>query len=177
METEKLRSQKKGFEERYFTLKRSPTWETYLTRKQYLKILSASEETSLTLTDVSVQLENIPKIVPYTKKDGSTYRYLDFSRINLMNALKAAVYNMRYEMRDMVKPFFKDYREIGKFLDVLTQTGGYYIKGEENDVIRLNALETPAYQAAASQLISKINELTPKILGTTNKNLIISFKE
>ena len=43
----------------------------------------------------------ISSIYLYTKKDGSTYEYINFSKMNLMNALKAVVYNINWKIRDI----------------------------------------------------------------------------
>ena len=51
-----------------------------------------------------------------------------------------------------------------------------YLKGEHQDTVYLNRLETPAYQAAAEKLIDKINQLSPKSLGMDSKLLVIKFK-
>ena len=62
------------------------------------------------------------------------------------------------------------------FLEALMQTGGYYENGEHQDTVYLNPLETPAYQAAAEKLVSRINQLSPKALGQGNNPLVINFK-
>jgi hypothetical protein len=171
-----LQSKKENVEERYFSLKKKPTWEKYLSRKSYQNILISMAEISRELELITDSLKKMPYMIPYTKKDGSLYTYIDFSKINLMNSLKAAVYNMRYRMKDIAKEYFKDYREIGKFINVLMQTGGYYHKEEHQDTVYLNPLETPAYQAAAEKLIERINQMSPKSLGTESKQLVIKFK-
>lgn len=171
-----LQSRKEKYEERYFALKNAPSWENYLTQKGYQDILHSLEEASCEMEQTLESLKNTPYSIPYVKKDGSLYTYLDFSRINLMNALKAAVYNMRCRIKDIAKEYFKDHREISKFIDVLTQTGGYYHKGEHLDTVYLNTLETPAYQAAAEKLIKKINQMDPITLGCNGKQLVIKFK-
>jgi transposase len=173
---EKLEYKKEKFEERYFTLKRKPTFEKYLSSKSYQKILSALEQTSNEIDTIDDEWLKIPASIPYTKKDGSQYTYINFSKINLMNSLKAAVYNMRCRAKDISKEYFKDYRELSKFLEVLTQVGGYYEEGEYHDTVYLNSLETPAYQKAAEKLIDRINQSSPKTLGQENKPLVINFK-
>jgi transposase len=173
---EKLEASKENIEERYFTLKKKPTWEKYLSRQSYQTTISALEQTSQEIMDIDDYLLKIPDSIPYTKKDGSLYTYIDFSKINLMNALKAAVFHMRCHAKDIAREYFKDYRELSKFLEVLMQTGGYYEKGEHQDTVYLNPLETPAYQAAAEKLVSIINQSSPKALGQGNKPLVINFK-
>jgi hypothetical protein len=49
-------------------------------------------------------------------------------------------------------------------------------KGEYQDTVYLNTLETPAYQAAAEQLVNRINQSSPKTLGQESKPLVINFK-
>ena len=171
-----LQSKKEKIEEKYFTLKKKPSWENYLSRKTYQDILHLLNEISSEAESITDSMKKMPYLIPYTKKDGSIYSYVDFSKINLMNALKAAVFNMRCHMKDIAKDYFKDYREIGKFIDVLTQTGGYYLKGEHQDTIYLNPLETPAYQAAAEKLIDKINQMSPKSFRMNGKFMEIKFK-
>lgn len=173
---EKLEARKENIEERYFTLKKKPVWEKYLSRQSYQMTISALEQTSQEIGTIDDDLLKIPYSIPYTKKVGSLYTYIDFSRINLMNSLKAAVFNMRCHVKDIAREYFKDYRELSKFLEVLMQTGGYYEKGEHQDAVYLNPLETPAYQAAAEKLLSRINQLSPKALGQGNKPLVINFK-
>jgi transposase len=173
---EKLEDKKEKIEERYFTLKRKPTFEKYLSRKGYQNTISSLKQISKEIDSIDDDLLKIPYSIPYTKKDGSLYTYIDFSKINLMNALKAAVFNMRCRAKDIAREYFHDYRELSKFIEVLTQTGGYYKKGEYQDTVYLNTLETPAYQAAAEQLVNRINQSSPKTLGQESKPLVINFK-
>lgn len=97
--------------------------------------------------------------------------------MNLMNTLKAAVYNMNWHMRDIAKIIFKDHREVTKFLTVLTETGGYYKVGDDKDVLVLNRLELPSYQSAAEVLIDRINTNNLTTLGHKTKPLYMTFKK
>ena len=137
---------------------------------------SSYENTIKDIAEIEIKLQSIPSEIPYTKKDGSTYAYLNFSKMNLMNTLKAAAYNMQWQMRDIAKIVFKDHREVTKLIKVLTETGGYYRSGEDKDELILNKLELPAYQAAAEILIKRINENKPMTLGHKTKPLYITFK-
>lgn len=174
---ESLKTKKQTIEEKYFVLKRKSTWEQYLSNKSYQKVLDAQKQTLQEIVAIDTDLLRVPASIPYTKKDGSLYTYMDFSKINLMNALKAAVFNMRCKMKDIAKEYFKDYRELSKFLEVLLQTGGFYEKGEHQDTVYLNSLETPAYQAAAEKLVDTINQLFPTTLGKESKPLVLKFKK
>ncbi|HCS73777.1 MAG TPA: hypothetical protein DIW17_07870 [Clostridiales bacterium] len=162
--------------ERYFTLKRPPGWDKYLSNKGYQKVLNEQNQVLYEIATVDDNLLKVPAYIPYTKKDGSPYTYIDFSKITLMNALKSAVYNMCSRMKDTAKEYFKDYRELSKFLKVLLQTGGYYEEGEHQDTVHLNSLETPAYQLAAEQLINNINQQSPGTLGKDSKPLVLKLK-
>ncbi len=75
------------------------------------------------------------------------------------------------------KRFFHDHREVSKFLSVLTQTGGYYLKGDESDKVLLSPLELPAYQAAAERLLLKLNNQPFMTLGNSGKPLVIMFNK
>ncbi len=171
-----LKIKQEKIEERYFTLKRPPLWERYLSNKSYQKVLDEQNQVLYEVATIDETLLNVPAYIPYTKKDGSIYTYIDFSKINLINALKGAVFNMRSRMKDVAKEYFKDYRELSKFLEVLLHTGGYYEEGELQDTVHLNCLETPAYQLAAEQLINIINQQSPKTLGNDSKPLVLKFK-
>jgi hypothetical protein len=83
---------------------------------------------------------------------------------------------MRCRAKDIAREYFHDYRELSKFIEVLTQTGGYYKKGEYQDTVYLNTLETPAYQAVAENLVIRLNQLAPRTLRQESRPLIISFK-
>ena len=72
-------------------------------------------------------------------------------------------------MVDEVKEIFHDHREISKFLSVLTQTGGYYLKGDEGDTVLLNSLELPAYQAK--------DFLYSALLSLTKRRLLSFFPQ
>ena len=170
-------SKKEDMKLKYFMLKKKITFEDYIGQKCNSKIISSYDETIKVINDIETKLQHIEVQIPYTKKDGSTYAYLNFSKMNLMNTLKAAVYNMNWHMRDISKMIFKDYREISKFLTVLTETGGYYKAGEDKDELILNRLELPAYQSAAEILIEKINSNNPTTLGRESKPLFMTFKK
>ena len=79
--------------------------------------------------------------------------------MNLMNTLKAAVYNRNWQMRDIAEIIFKDYREVSKLLKVLTKTGGYYKTSVDKDELVWKRLELLAYQAAAEILVANINDI------------------
>ena len=79
-------------------------------------------------------------------------------------------------MKDIAQEYFKDHREISKFLEVLLNTGGSYVKGEQQDTVYLNQLEPPAYQSAAEKLVARLNQFSPRTLGQEHKPLVISFK-
>lgn len=172
-----LALKKEKMKENYLKLKKKTTYDDYLKQKLNSKIIDSYEETLQNLTELEIKIKTIKAEIPYTKKDGSTYEYINFSKMNLMNALKAAVYNMHWQMRDIAKIIFKDHREISKLLKVLTETGGYYKTSENKDVLVLNRLELPAYQAAAEILIAKINENKPMTLGHSTKQLYITFEK
>jgi hypothetical protein len=172
-----LALRKERIKENYLKLKKKITYDDYLNQKLNSKTIDRYEETSQDITELEIRLKSIKAEIPFTKKDGSTYEYINFSKMNLMNALKAAVYNMNWQMRDIAKIIFKDYREVSKLLKVLTETGGYYKTSEYKDELVLNRLELPAYQAAAEILIAKINENKPMTLGHKSKPLCIIFEK
>ena len=174
---ETLASKKEQIKENYLKLKKKITYEDYLKQKLKSKIIDSYEETLKNITELQTKLKAVKIEIPYTKKDGSTYKYINFSKMNLMNALKAAVYNMHWQMRDIAKIVFKDHREVSKLLKVLTETGGYYKTSEDKDELVLKRLELPAYQAAAEILIAKINENKPMTLGNKTKPLFITFEK
>lgn len=93
----------------------------------------------------------------------------------MLNKLKAAVYNMHCRMVDEVKEIFRDHHEVSKFLSVLTQTGGYYLKGDESDTVLLNPLELPAYQAAAERLLLRLSNQSFITMGNAGKPLIMLY--
>lgn len=125
LKLERLNSKKESIKQKYFTLKRKRTWEQYLKQKVNSKVFDAHDEAIKELNQVREKLKETPQTVAYTREDGTTYTYLNFSSIKMLNTLKAAVYNMHCRMVDEVKEIFNDHREISKFLSVLTQTGGY----------------------------------------------------
>ena len=172
----KQEAKQEKIQKRYFTLKRKPSWESYLFQKGYQSVSCRMEQAEQRIKAIDSDLLKVPDRIPYTRKDGTPYTYLDFSKINLMNALKAAVFNMQCKMKDMAQDYFKDYRELSKFLDVLLHTGGTYEKGEQQDTVYLNPLETPSYQSAADKLVVRLNQSSPATLGKANKPLLISFK-
>jgi transposase len=172
-----LALKKEKMKENYLKLKKEITYDDYLKQKLNSKIIDSYEETLQNITELEIKIKTIKAEIPYTKKDGSTYEYINFSKMNLMNALKAAVYNMHWQMRDIAKIVFKDHREVSKLLKVLTETGGHYKTSEEKDVLVLKRLELPAYQVAAEILIAKINENKPMTLGHITKPLYITFEK
>jgi len=172
-----LALKKEQIKENYLKLKKKRTYEDYLKQKLNSKIIDRYEKTLQDIIELETKLKSIKAEIPYTKKDGSTYEYINFSKMNLMNALKAAVYNMHWQMRDIAKIVFKDHREVSKLLNVLTETGGYYKTSEYKDELVLKRLELPAYQAAAEILIAKINENKPMTLGNKTKPLFITFEK
>jgi len=174
---ENLSLRKEQIKENYFKLKKKITYEDYLKQKLNTRTIDRYEETLQNINEVELKLKSEKAEIPYAKKDGSTYEYINFSKMNLMNALKAAVYNMNWQMRDIAKIIFKDHREVSKLLKVLTETGGYYKTSEDKDELTLKRLELPAYQAAAEILITKINENKPMTLGHKNKPLYITFEK
>lgn len=174
---ETLASRKERIKENYLKLKKKITYEGYLKQKLNSKTIDRYEETMQNITEIETKLKSVKAEIPYTKKDGSTYEYINFSKMNLMNALKVAVYNMHWQMRDIAKIVFKDHREVSKLLKVLTETGGYYKTSEDKDELVLKSLELPAYQAAAEILIAKINENKPMTLGHKTKPLYITFEK
>ena len=173
----KLASRKEKIKENFFKQKKIFSLEDYLKQKLNSKTIDRYEETLQAINDLVTKLKSIKAEIPFTKKDGSTYEYINFSKMNLMNTLKAAVYNMHWQMRDIAKIIFKDHREVSKLLKVLTETGGYYKTSESKDELVLNRLELPSYQAAAEILIAKINENKPVTLGHKTKPLYISFEK
>lgn len=173
----KLASRKEQIKENFFKLKKIIFFEDYLKQKLNSKTIDKYEETLQEINELEIKLKSIKAEIPFTKKDGSTYEYINFSKMNLMNTLKAAVYNMHWQMRDIAKIIFKDHREVSKLLKVLTETGGYYKTSESRDMLVLNRLELPAYQAAAEKLIAKINENKPVTLGHKTKPLYITFEK
>lgn len=173
----KLGNRKETIKQKYFTLKIKRTWEQYINQKTNSKIFEAYEKAIRELEQVREKLKQTPQTVPYTREDGTTYIYLNFSRIKMLNTLKAAVYNMRCRMVDEIKEVFNDHREISKFLAVLSQTGGYYIKGADCDTILLNPLELPAYQIAAEKLLLKIDNQPLFTMGKFKKPLVITFRK
>ena len=174
---ETLEYKKEKMKENYLKLKKKITYENYLKQKVNGKIIDAYKETLQYITEIEAKLTSIKAEIPFAKKDGSTYEYINFSKMNLMNALKAAVYNMNWQMRDIAKIVFKDHREVSKLLISLTETGGYYKTSENKDELVLKRLELPAYQAAAEILIAKINENKPMTLGHKTKPLYITFEK
>jgi len=174
---EKLNNRKESIKQKYFTLKRKRTWEQYLKQKANSKVFDAYDEAIKELNQVREKLRETPQTIAYTREDGTTYTYLNFSRIKMLNTLKAAVYNMHCRMVDEVKEVFHDHREVSKLLSVLTQTGGYYLKGVESDKVLLNPLELPAYQAAAEKLLLKLNNQPFVTLGNPGKPLVIMFNK
>ena len=168
---------KERIKENYFKLKKKITYDDYLNQKLNSKTIERYEETLKDINELEIRLKHIKAEIPFTKKDGSTYEYINFAKMNLMNTLKAAVYNMNWQMRDIAKIIFKDYREVSKLLKVLTETGGYYKTSKDKDELVLNRLELPAYQAAAEILITKINENNPMTLGHKSKPLCIIFEK
>jgi len=172
-----LALKKEKMKEKFFKLKKLGTLDDYLKQKLNSKIIDSYEETLKNITELETKLKTIKAEIPYTKKDGSTYEYINFSKMNLMNALKAAVYNMHWQMRDIAMIIFKDHREVSKLLQVLTETGGYYKTSKDKDILVLNRLELPSYQRSAELLIAKINENKPMTLGHNTKPLYITFEK
>lgn len=177
LKLERLHGQKESIKQKYFTLKRKRTWEQYLKQKVNFKVFDAYDEAIKELNQVREKIKETPQTIAYTREDGTTYTYLNFSRIKMLNTLKAAVYNMHCRMVDEAKEIFHDHREISKFLSVLTQTGGYYLKGDGHDTVLLNPLELPAYQAGAERLLLKLNSQAFTTLGSTGKPLVIRFNK
>jgi len=172
-----LALKKEKMKEKFFKLKKLGTLDDYLKQKLNSKIIDSYEETLKNITELETKLKTIKAEIPYTKKDGSTYEYINFSKMNLMNALKAAVYNMHWQMRDIAMIIVKDHREVSKLLQVLTETGGYYKTSKDKDILVLNRLELPSYQRSAELLIAKINENKPMTLGHNTKPLYITFEK
>ena len=172
-----IEDQKENIKAKYFTLKRKITFEEYMQQKNNSKVIESYEKIMQDIAEIEVKLQFIQTEIPYTKKDGGTYAYLNFSKMNLMNTLKAAVYNMNWHMRDIAKLIFKDHREVSKFLTILTETGGYYKVGDDKDILILNRLELTSYQSAAEVLIDRINANNLTTLGHETRPLYLTFKK
>ena len=119
---------------------------------------------------------DLPKVVP----EILTEEFITQGYVEMGGLYKEDIGSRFFTHRRLAVPGHEQYwenikeRSGSEFTEVFTLKTERK-KSEKQTTIHLNPLETPAYQAAASQLISKINEMTPKKLRTTNKNLVISF--
>lgn len=153
--------------------KRKGDWVSFLRLKGSRKVLQRYEALGTAYREAQERCGSLPEQVPYLSLHEGQRDLLRVERGSVVVAVRAAAWHLRQRLLLMAEPFFPDYRERGKFIDVLLQGGGWWHRSPDGLIVILKAPETPCYYRAAGDLLDHWNRIAgagmPRILLETKQ--------
>lgn len=156
---------------RYETLKSKPSWSRYLEQQDNQKRLKRRDALQRELDHCTQHIAHTPEHVPYKSLHPEDRDVVNFDRHKVVLTLKCIAYHAREALLKAAERYFLDHRERSKFVDVLLQAGGRYVRGTRTDTVYLHAPETPIYREAARDLMEHLNAMQPKTLTESPRRL------
>jgi len=161
-----------GLREQFERRKRKGDWVRFLQQKGNRKVLARYEALVSAYRQAEERCRSLPEKVPYLSLHEGNRDILRLERGSVVVAVRAAAWHLRQRLLLMAEPFFPDYRERGKFVDVLLCGGGWWHRSSDGLRVILKAPETPCYYRAARHLLDHWN----RVAGTGMPRLLLETK-
>lgn len=161
-----------GLRGKFAGRKRKGDWLRFLQQKGNRKVLARYEALVNSYRQAEDRCRSLPEKVPYLSLHEGDRDILRLERGSVVVAVRAAAWHLRQRLLLMAEPFFPDYRERGKFVDVLLRGGGWWHRSSDGLRVILKAPETPCYYRAARDLLDHWN----RVAGTGMPRLLLETK-
>ena len=172
-----VNAQISGLPDRYAQLNRKPSYERWLDGKQNRLLFTRRDELEREQAELEEKLSSLKKVISYQELKGHPIDMFRFHRHRMVLLIKMVSYHILQQLRDCAHTYFKDYRELGKFIQVLLTAGGTYTYGAECDTICLNAHTVPRYREAMAAVLAAINAREPRSLDDRSQPLRFTLAE
>ncbi len=162
---------------RYLQLNRKPCYERWMDGKQNRLLFTRRDELEREQTELEKKLSSLKKVISYQELKGHSIDVFRFHRHRMVLLIKMVAYHIRQQLRDCAYTYFTDYRELGKFVQILLSAGGTYTYGVECDTICINAHTVPRYREAMAAVLAAVNAKEPRSLDGRSQPLRFTLTE
>jgi len=169
---ESYKNKREAVMERYQNLKRKKPLDEYLNQKSNHKIYATYDKISSELEVKRNEIKRMDAKIRYSDLRPERKDIFNTVRSSVVLALRCSVYNMRKRFEDIAREYFKDHRELSKFIVALTSSSATITQTQDCCIVRIKALDTPVYQKSAEKLINKLNGMDPRTVDGTNRRLV-----
>lgn len=122
------------------------------------RLLQETVEVQEKLGIAQKELDACPERVNLKEVKGETFKQLDTEGKNLWDVAQWLVWNSRKKLKEILKEFLPNQRDLLPVLEAITSSRGWVRSTREVIEVRLEPLDTPRFRAAQIQLCRALNE-------------------